>query len=137
MKERVLFSIFLSILFLSILTMAAEQQPIAIHVDARRGNDSNQGSSDAPVKSLPRAIELSRQKPGAKSITLAAGRYQLNAPLLLDRDSDLTIAGDPGAATIISGGRAITGWKRVGDLLQAELPEVRRKMAVSRAVCRK
>lgn len=93
-----------------------------VYVDASHGDDKQDGLQVSPVKSIPKAIELARQRQ-APRIQLAAGHYPLSAPL-----SDLgglSISGDPKMPTILSGGRRIAGWKQSGELLQAKLAEVR------------
>ncbi len=69
-------------------------------------------------RSLVEALEISRRH-GAnanKTITLGAGKYFLETPLLLDeRDDGLVIEGQPGTRPELLGGRAITGWKKGPD----------------------
>jgi hypothetical protein len=108
----------------ALATAATAQEVIQVYVDAT-GSDANAGSAEKPVASIAKAIEIALQRNTAAKIQLAAGRYQLDAPIALDKVSNLTIAGDAGAPTMISGGRQITGWKRVGDVFQTIVPDVR------------
>jgi hypothetical protein len=69
-----------------------------------------------------KARELRRLgKAETVTIYLAPGTYTLNEPLRLrPEDSGLTISGE---GAIISGGMPITGWKRQGKLLVADVPD--------------
>ena len=53
------------------------------------GSDENNGSYDAPVKTLAKAIELSKGK-----IYLLAGTYTINATLVVNKDVDIEGLGD-------------------------------------------
>ena len=93
-----------------------------------------------PDSSLVDAVRKAREirrlgKASEVTIHLAAGTYYLYEPLRLrPEDSGLTIVGPasvPAAATtpaasavgaVISGGLPITGWKRQGKLLVADIP---------------
>ncbi len=87
------------------------------------GDDANPGSADRPVRSLERARDLARAAlPAADGdvvVTLQGGVYRLGRPLLLDaRDSGtnghaVVYAAAPGQVPVISGGRAVTGWRLV------------------------
>ena len=103
--------------------------PLTLHV-ATNGNDDASGTQQAPLATLPGAIETARAKRAAGdsvSILLHRGTYVLTAPLKLGvADSRLAIAAFENDQPIISGGHRITGWKNVrGNLWQAEVAEVR------------
>ena len=107
-----------------------------------QGNDQWSGrkaaaaASDGPFASLARAQlavrEELRAKPGASiSVIVADGRYELPETLhFASEDSanssaKVTYKAAPGAAPVISGGRAITGWTRSeGNKWTCQLPDV-------------
>ena len=82
--------------------------------------------SITPDSSLTDAVRKARElrrlgKADAVTIHLAPGTYTLNEPLRLrPEDSGLTISGE---GAILSGGMPITGWKRQGKLLVADVPD--------------
>ena len=89
-----------------------------------------------PDSSLQAAVRKAREmrrlgQAQQVTIRLAAGVYQLYEPLRLrPEDSGLRIVGatvpdasPSGSQTIISGGMPITGWKRQGMLLVADVPD--------------
>ena len=82
--------------------------------------------SITPDSSLTDAVRKARElrrlgKAETVTIYLAPGTYTLNEPLRLrPEDSGLTINGE---GAIISGGMPITGWKRQGKLLVADVPD--------------
>jgi len=99
---------------------------LAVEVDlhvAAGGSDEAAGDAAAPLATPRAAIdrlpELSRQSPDAVvRVLLRAGTYRIDRPLLIERKhvpsrGSLTFVADGGLA-VLSGGRAITGW-RVGD----------------------
>jgi hypothetical protein len=109
---------------------------------APTGNDTwsgklaqpNAGHSDGPFATLQRARDAARQLKATQSVTvqLRGGTYRLESMLeFLPKDSGteqcpVTYAAYPGEKPVISGGRAITGWRKgSGQLWQAEVPGVR------------
>ncbi len=82
--------------------------------------------SITPDSSLTDAVRKARElrrlgKADAVTIHLAPGTYTLNEPLRLrPEDCGLTISGE---GAILSGGMPITGWKRQGKLLVADVPD--------------
>lgn len=122
---------------------------------ATNGNDSwsgelaepNTGRRDGPFLTLQRAQEairaLNRGGALAKRVTvhIRGGEYDLSQPLVFEpADSGtpqdpITYAAYPGETPVISGGKEITGWKRVtdskllkqagGELWMARVPEVK------------
>lgn len=100
------------------------------------GKDSNPGTKDRPVATLVRARDLVRQlKPKAKEpirVVLRGGTYALDEPLILGADDSGTrqtpiiYKSMPGEKAVISGGKAVTRWRRgPGPLWTAEIPEVK------------
>ncbi len=80
------------------------QDQQTIFADANLGLDTNPGSKDEPVKSLERAVQLSRAVAGPRTVMLTAGAYYLSRPLeLTAADSNLTIISSPGGAAVVSG----------------------------------
>ena len=88
---------------------------------------------DSSLQDAVRKAREMRRLGQAQQVTihLAAGVYQLYEPLRLrPEDSGLRIVGatvpdasPSGSQTIISGGMPITGWKRQGMLLVADVPD--------------
>ena len=80
-----------------------------------------------PDSSLANAVRQARElkrtgKAGTVTIHLAPGTYTLYEPLRLrPEDSGLTIEGEN---AIISGGIRITGWKKQGQLMVVNVPDV-------------
>ena len=133
--------------FQSVIVWAA--QPLTFHV-ATNGNDLWSGrldkpsadGKDGPFATVPAALKAVRaarptaaQAAGGITILLREGVYELAEPLVLGPEDSgasaqqpFTIAAYPGETPILSGGRRITGWKKVEGkpgLWQAEVPAVR------------
>ena len=119
----------------------AENSAIVTFFVATNGNDQWSGTMafpswwrrDGPFATLTRALEASREaRMGGKSgahvrIFLRDGSFFLNSPLVLKpEDSNLTIGAYKNGRPVISGGRAIGGWKKTmvegKDLWAAQLP---------------
>ena len=125
-------------------------KPLTFYI-ALNGNDqwsgqiaapSNDGK-DGPFATLPaalRAARLARQTSAAQvaegiAILLRGGEHILSEPVLLTPEDSgasaaapLTLAAYEKEKPILSGGRRISGWKRIpgkGELWQAEIPDVR------------
>eukprot|EP00935_MAST-01C_sp_MAST-1C-sp1_P002250 g2250.t1 len=84
------------------------EQPI--YVDADKGNDSNAGTLDSPVKTIGFALSLTRkQKAGSqKTIELRAGVYYLSETIVLTpADDGLTIQNHDGEEAWLSGAQVI------------------------------
>lgn len=103
---------------------------------APNGDDADPGTRERPFATLARARDAVRQEKGKTntptSVFLRDGTYLFTEPLLLGpedsgtKDCPITYASYPGEKPVISGGRAITGWKRASDgLWTAEIPEVK------------
>ncbi len=75
------------------------------------GNDLANGSARAPVRSLERAVPMTRQAQG-HVVLLRGGTYRLGQTLVLTAaDSGLSLQPEDGQPVIVSGGAKITGWK--------------------------
>src|SRR5439155_26128949 len=98
--------------------------------------------ADGPLAALPAALQAARaarntssQPPDRITILLRGGTYSVVEPIVLtpeDSGSDalhpFTIAAFRNEKPVLTGGRRVTGWRRVAgkaDLWQAEVPEVR------------
>lgn len=86
------------------------------------GDDHAAGTARSPVRTLDRARDLVRARVAGLrtdlTVHLAPGTYRRTGPLVLDaRDSGgnghRVIWQGTGDATLISGGRRVTGWRRV------------------------
>jgi len=84
-----------------------------------QGNDAFPGTEDQPVKTLARALELTRQErekqagESLQTIIVREGLYEDVSVTLDERDSGLTIRADGEA--VLSGGRKVQGWSECGD----------------------
>jgi Right handed beta helix region len=121
--------------------MAAETLPAASFYVATDGNDQwsgklaapNKEKSDGPFATITRARDAARalkiQNPKSKAESARPAKQIQNPPTILIRggtyrlaetltfgpeDSDVVYTAAPGEMPVISGGRAITGWKK-GD----------------------
>lgn len=134
---------------LGLVTLAAcgaGRADAATYYVARDGKDTwsgalarpNAARSDGPLASLQGARDVVR-KLKAKGpldapvrVVVAPGTYQVTEPLVLEPQDSGTLAAPisyeaaPGARPVISGGRAITGWKRgASGIWTAQLPDVK------------
>lgn len=138
----------LALLAFSLCGAVCSAAPATLYVSPD-GNDAWTGQvlkpsaakDDGPKASLSAALEasraLKRDNKAADGVTILVrgGAYYLSAPItLLPEDSGvdamrpLTIEAYRGEKPILSGGRPITGWRKVEgktDLWQAEIPEAR------------
>lgn len=89
---------------------------VEVFADSSKGDDNNPGTIDRPVKTIQRAVELSRgSPPGAyKVIYLRAGTFFLADTIkLVEADSFLTLTSYNGERAIVSGGKLYTfSWKQ-------------------------
>lgn len=131
------------------LTSRAAPQPLTLYV-ATNGNDQWSGrlpapareNKDGPLATIPAALKRAgeakrRVNDSAEqvNILLRGGTYQIAEPIRIlatdsgvAADKPMTVAAYRDEAPILSGGRPITGWKRVGNVpnkWQVEIPEVR------------
>ncbi len=131
--------------FISLVTIlfcaAAVAEPVNLFVSPR-GNDSwsgtlaepNSDNADGPLATLAGARDklrsLKQQGPLAEGavVSIAEGVYRIDAPIEFTPDDSGTATAPiiyratPSTA-IISGGRALTGWKRAGDLWVCSLAD--------------
>ncbi len=93
-----------------------------IHVSPR-GDDSNPGTQELPIRTLEHAAQLARNvkhnATGDVTVRLAGGVYSLTQPLALGPDDsgvnrhNIVYIAEPGQHPIVSGGLRIRGWKQV------------------------
>ena len=86
------------------------------------GSDSYTGAQATPMRTLGKALELSRSQAGPRTITMHEGIYEDVSVALDNRDSGLTI-GAEGRAVLV-GGVKVSDWTACGDgSYRAALPE--------------
>ena len=94
---------------------AATPASLEVYADSNKGDDSNPGTIDRPVKTLQRAVELTRGSPPGtyKIIYLRAGTFFLADTIkLTEADSFLTLTSYSGERAVVSGGKLYTfSWK--------------------------
>jgi len=118
----------LTLLLLAITTTPAAAADWYVASD---GNDDAAGTQAAPFASLTRARDAIRNYPDEESHTVwvAGGNYLLASPFVLTAEDSgteqnpIVYRAAEGATPTFSGGTAITGWKKVGNLWHAALPE--------------
>ncbi len=114
--------------------MASESVKQSVVYVAADGNDKASGEAHRPVATVGRALAILRaarkksDSPLAGKILLRGGRHFLKRPIVItpadsggsgadrkgiitDPPTPLVIASAPGEKAVLSGGRAITGWK--------------------------
>jgi hypothetical protein len=127
----------LSLLLLTIMLEVSVMSAETIFYVATNGNDlwsgklssPNQGKTDGPFVSLTHAKDMARQA-GGGTVCVRGGTYFLNEPLrLAPEDSGITFSAYKDEKPVISGGRAIKGWKQAEidgkKLWVTEIPEVK------------
>ena len=84
-------------------------------VDAMSGNDANDGSKGAPLRTIAAAVDATRTHAGQpRAIFLRSGTHRLKTTIALGpADSGLNISAYNGENATVSGGRALAGleWK--------------------------
>lgn len=120
-------------------------EPIEFFVSPE-GNDQWTGrfaapvdQSDGPFATFERAMQMVRDLKAADGLTapvtvfFRGGTYSLNQPILFTPqdsgtpDAPITYCNYGEEKVILSGGRAVSGWQRLGDQWIVDLPEVREK----------
>lgn len=100
-----------------------------IFVSATRGNDRAQGTADAPLQTIEQALKQAREwrrladrrTEGGIFIKVEGGTYRPIKPIYVrpedsgTKASPTVIQGCQGADVVISGGTAVTGWRRGCD----------------------
>ncbi len=127
MKRRILITIAMGIMAMSLSAAVTGVNKAAVFFVAPDGHDTNAGTREAPFATLVRARDAARQLGSSqvRRIVVRGGGYY-DVSLLLDvRDSGLVIVAAPGEKPMLYGGRRVTGWKKDGDkFYAATLPGV-------------
>jgi parallel beta-helix repeat protein len=117
--------------------------PVLLYVSAG-GDDRWSGSLPAPnadrtdgpfarisrARDAIRALGAAAREAGPITVSIRAGRYSLSEPIVFQpQDSGrpgapITYEAYEGEVPVISGGRAITGWVRDGEVWRARVPDV-------------
>jgi hypothetical protein len=99
-------------LFLFSILLSFRAHAAEFHVSTV-GSDANPGTADKPFATLNRAGNAARQAKWA-TVFLHGGTYKLDKTLeLTPADSGLTIRPFEREKPVLSGGRAITGWRKL------------------------
>lgn len=146
MHSDTLFLVVLLALSLGVTARGADvrSRPVCYFV-APNGNDAwsgrlekpNKARTDGPVASLVGARDAIRRLKASGGlrepirVIVKEGTYSLTEPFVLEpqdsgtEQSPITYTAYPGSRPVISGGRAIKGWKKHGNLWVAEIPEAK------------
>ncbi len=121
----------------SAASIGAADTGVVLHV-AADGNDANDGSQSKPFATVQRARDAVRATKakgplaGPVTIVLAGGTYRLDKTLEFGpedsgaADAPITYKAAPGQRPVLSGGRAVTGWRQAGDgLWKANVPGIK------------
>ncbi len=131
--KNVLMLLMALILGMSVVPAYAQGGQTDIYLSPN-GDDSGNGSIDAPFKTLERAQEEARKLADTASgdivINLKGGDYYLEKPFLMDeRDSGkngnkIIWKSAEGEKAVISGGRRVSGWtQHNGNIWKLSVPE--------------
>lgn len=110
---------------------AALAQQTSVFYVAPNGSDAGAGTLRAPFATVARAQQAVRglKRRGPVTVSLRGGTYFLARPLTFTSDDSgtasapVTYAAYPRETPVISGGRPVTGWRRVsGTLWRAPAP---------------
>lgn len=91
-----------------------------------RGDDAADGSAARPFATIERAVRAAREAGGTARVVLAKGEYRLARTLKLGKaDSGLVVEAARGARAVVTGLRAVAGWRPEPDgLWSAPVPWV-------------
>ena len=121
----------------SILPLTDAQSAGTQFFVAPGGSDENPGTQERPFATVAKARDAVRHLIAAGltsdvEVLIREGTYRLEEPLAFgpaDSGTDehaITYAAVPGEKVVVSGGRAITGWRRAeGEVWTAQVPGVR------------
>ena len=111
------------------LASTSDAQPCSAVYVSPSGSDQNPGTKAKPFATLQRArdaVRALRQTAPAQAaaIRLMDGTFFLPVPLVLEpADSGTSFEAAPGARPVVSGGRRVTGWRKLDERLWvAEVP---------------
>lgn len=111
----------------AVLSAASVAQAVTLYVSPT-GNDGNEGSAKKPVKTLQRALDLTREieREEQKTIVMKDGFYPFDKPVIFGKDDyDITVMAEHSRKAILSGAVKLSGWKTDAQdkrFLVAELP---------------
>lgn len=81
-------------------------------------------SPSGPIKTPEQARDAARAATKPARILVSDGSYALTKPITLDAaDSQVTWEAAPNAKPVFTGGKAITGWTKEGNVWKATLPD--------------
>ena len=107
---------------------SALERPTVMFYLSPRGDDRADGTRMSPVKTVSRAVELTRGvlSDAKREIVVADGFYPVEEPIVLkEEDADLTIRAAHSGGAILSGAVKLTGWRKDpedGRFLVAQVP---------------
>jgi hypothetical protein len=127
----------------ALLVFPAGAETLTLHVapdgdDAHTGaKAATDGGADGPLASLAgardriRALKAAGEIDGPVQVLLRGGEYPLTEAVVFTpedsgtADAPISYMAYPGEDPVLLGGRRITGWKKEGGFMAAEIPEVR------------
>ncbi len=123
---------FLSILFTIFLTAASHGEQI-LHVSPT-GDDANPGTQEQPMRTIQHALDSFTQD--ERLLLLYSGLYEITEPIRVEmknKNQRLRVmawapgfSDDESGNTVISAGRAITGWQEIASgVVVADVPEAK------------
>ena len=108
--------------------VAGIERPTVTFYVSPRGNDAAEGTKTSPVKTIARAVELTRgvMSDAKREIVVGDGEYELAEPVWLGSDDcDLTIQAQHPGKAVVTGMARLKGWRRDTQderFLVADLP---------------
>lgn len=117
-------------LFLLFAVCAVSLSAQTAYFISPQGEDHNNGSMQAPVKTIEKARQMARQTQGETTLYLRGGEYRLTQPLLFtpedgNAQKQLTLRAYPGEQPVLKGSIALTlDWKPYRDgIMQAKVKQ--------------
>ena len=109
-------------------SLGALERPTVTFYVSPHGNDAAKGTKTSPVKTIARAVELTRgvMSDAKREIVVGDGEYELAEPVWLGSDDcDLTIQAQHPGKAVVTGMARLKGWRRDTQderFLVADLP---------------
>lgn len=130
----------LAALFLGVIPGLASAT-VQVYISPTGSDTANGLSAGTPVRTFGTALQIVRTQRNSDTsipaiLNVAAGRYQLTAPIMLtSTESNLTIQGPSNNTAIISGGVQITAWsKYIPSLIRHRLSPAALRAVYSAAI---